>query len=106
MRLAHRAEQVLSFVFGHILFLWIVGEHCLRTRGKGWIVGVQKPRGWADRFACPQKPYHEFLEPRRRVAALRRLSGSPEFFVAHDTCPADLLGLVLVLWRPITCEGR
>ena len=26
MRLAHRAEQVFSFVFGHIL--WIVGEHC------------------------------------------------------------------------------
>ena len=47
MRLAHRAEQVFSFVFGHILFLWIVGEHCLRTRGKGWIVGVQKPLGSA-----------------------------------------------------------
>ena len=50
----HRAEQVFSFVLGHIL--WIVGEHCLRTRGERWIVGVWKPRGWADRFACSQKP--------------------------------------------------
>ena len=52
VRLAHRAEQVFSFVFGHIL--WIVGEHCLRTRGEGWIVGGQKPLGSADRFAYPQ----------------------------------------------------
>ena len=53
MHLAHRAEQVFSFVFGHIL--WIVGEHCLRTRGDGWIVdravgrtasrGLKNPRG-------------------------------------------------------------
>ena len=32
-------------------------------------------------------------------------SGSPEFFVEHDTCSADLLGLVLMLWRPITWRG-
>ena len=51
MRLAHRGEQVFSFVFGHIL--WIVGEHCLGSSFARRLQHVESDTGYDPRRRAP-----------------------------------------------------
>ena len=51
MRLAHRGEQVFSFVFGHIL--WIVGEHCLGSSFARRLQHIESDTGYDTRRRAP-----------------------------------------------------